>query len=248
MAEKSPVLRVRGLKKRFGPVEALKGVDLEVQAGEVVAVLGPSGCGKSTLLRCVQGLEAADAGQVEIAGVDLARVGPSELPLLRRRIGFVFQGSHLIRRLTVLQNVALGLVAAGRPTQEALDQARLALERVGMEWAAERRPDELSGGERQRVTIAQALVGDRILMLWDEPTASLDPVVVHEILELMERLVAHAGQAMLLVTHQVAFARTVADRLVFMDAGRIVESGPPEEVLTSPRSHVARQYRMLLGA
>lgn len=236
------------MKKRFGPVEALKGVDLEVRAGEVVAVLGPSGCGKSTLLRCVHGLEAADAGQVEIAGVDPSQAGASELPLLRRRVGFVFQGSHLIRRLTVLQNVALALVAAGRPTRESLDQARLALERVGMEWAAERKPDELSGGERQRVAIAQALVGDRILMLWDEPTASLDPVVVHEILGLMERVVTGSGQAMLLVTHQVAFARAVADRLVFMDAGRVVESGAPEEVLTTPRSQVARRYRMLLGA
>ncbi|BAS28895.1 ABC transporter [Limnochorda pilosa] len=242
------MLRVRGLSKRFGPVRALTGVDLEVQPGEVVALLGPSGCGKSTLLRCVDGLEAPDEGEVEIAGVVLREARSDELPLLRRRVGFVFQGSHLLRRLTAEQNVAIGLVAAGQPTHQALAVARAALERVGMGWAAGRRPEELSGGERQRVAIARALVGEPLLMLWDEPTASLDPVVVHEILKLMEGLVAESDRAMLLVTHQVGFARQVAHRLVFMEAGRVVESGPPEEVLAAPRSQVARRYQMLLGA
>jgi len=242
------VLRVRGLKKRFGQTEALRGVDLEVQAGEVVAILGPSGCGKSTLLRCVDGLEAPDEGTVEIAGLNPAEMGARELPLLRRRIGFVFQGSHLVRRLTALQNVAFGLVAAGRPMAEALEAARGALEQVGMGWAAERRPGELSGGERQRVAIARALVGDPLLMLWDEPTASLDPVVAHEILQVMEQVVARTRKAMLMVTHQVAFACLVAHRLVFMDQGRVVEAGPPQEVLARPASEVARRYRALLGA
>lgn len=242
------VLRVRGLKKRFGKTEALRGVDLEVRAGEVVALLGPSGCGKSTLLRCVDGLEAPDEGTVEIAGFNLAEMGAREVPLLRRRIGFVFQGSHLVRRLTAVQNVALGLVAAGSPLVEALDAARRALERVGMGWAAERRPGELSGGERQRVAIARALVGDPLLMLWDEPTASLDPVVAHEILQVMEQVVAETQKAMLMVTHQVGFARLVAHRLVFMDQGRVVEAGPPEQVLARPASEVARRYQALLGA
>lgn len=242
------VLRVRGLKKQFGATQALQGVDLEVQAGEVVALLGPSGCGKSTLLRCVDGLEAPDEGTVQIAGLSLAEMGPREIPLLRRRIGFVFQGSHLVRRLTAVQNVALGLVAASRPLGEALAEAQRALERVGMGWAAQRRPGQLSGGERQRVAIARALVGDPLLMLWDEPTASLDPVVAHEVLQVMEQVVAQTQKAMLMVTHQVGFARAVAHRLIFMDEGRVVEAGPPDQVLARPVSQVARRYQALLGA
>ncbi|MBO2519299.1 MAG: peptide ABC transporter ATP-binding protein [Firmicutes bacterium] len=242
------VLRVRGLVKRFGSTQAIRGVDLEVRSGEVVVLLGPSGCGKSTLLRCIAGLEAPDQGTVTIGGLDVAELTPRELPLLRRRIGFVFQGSHLVRRLTARQNVALGLVAGGTPRDEALAQADGALEQVGMAWAAERLPDQLSGGERQRVAIARALVNDPLLMLWDEPTASLDPVVAHEILQLMEQVVAQTERAMLMVTHQVGFARKVAHRLVFMDGGRVVEAGPPEEVLAHPTSPVARRYQALLGA
>lgn len=150
------VLRVRGLVKRFGSTQAIRGVDLEVRSGEVVVLLGPSGCGKSTLLRCIAGLEGPDQGTVTIGGLDVAELTPRELPLLRRRIGFVFQGSHLVRRLTARQNVALGLVAGGTPRDEALAQADGALEQVGMAWAAERLPDQLSGGERQRVAIARS--------------------------------------------------------------------------------------------
>ncbi|MFO7264679.1 MAG: amino acid ABC transporter ATP-binding protein [Limnochordales bacterium] len=241
------MLQVVDLHKRFGDRVALNGVSLSVAPGETVVVMGPSGCGKSTLLRCINRLIEPDAGDVFLAGRSLRAMNEAELRAARREIGFVFQHFHLIERLSVLDNAALGLVMAGMPREEAEARALAALERVQLASEANRFPHQLSGGQRQRAAIARALAGGPRLMLWDEPTAALDPVLVGEVLDVMEELAQERSTAMLIVTHEVRFAAGAADRVVLMEEGRVVDEGPPAVVFGQPRTNVARQYGRLLA-
>jgi len=241
-----PLLEVVDVHKKYGERVALAGVSLRVAAGETVVVMGPSGCGKSTLLRCINRLTTPDRGDVLVDGRSVMAMDDDEVLLLRRQIGFVFQHFHLIRRLSVLDNVALGLVMAGTARQVARRRAMRALARVRLQSEAEMYPDQLSGGQRQRVAIARALAPGPRLMLWDEPTAALDPVLVSEVLDVMEELARERSTAMLVVTHEMRFALSAADRIVMMDRGRVVEEGPPERVFSAPRSDVARRYAQLL--
>lgn len=241
------MLQVVDLHKRFGDRVALNGVSLSVAPGETVVVMGPSGCGKSTLLRCINRLIEPDAGDVFLAGRSLRAMNEAELRAARREIGFVFQHFHLIERLSVLDNAALGLVMAGMPREEAEARALAALERVQLASEANRFPHQLSGGQRQRAAIARALAGGPRLMLWDEPTAALDPVLVGEVLDVMEELAQERSTAMLIVTHEVRFAAGAADRVVLMEEGRVVDEGPPAVVFGQPQTNVARQYGRLLA-
>jgi len=242
------MLTVEGLRKTFGTLPVLRGIDLHVAEGEKVAVMGPSGCGKSTLLRCINRLVEPDGGRIEVDGRDVLALYGAELEALRRRIGFVFQHGNLIERLTALENVTMPLQLAGVDRDEAVLRARDALAQVGMWNLRHRRPPELSGGERQRVAIARALAQQPRLMLWDEPTSALDPILVREVLDVMEDLVRRSQTTMVIVTHEAAFARRFADRIVLMDQGRIVEQGPASRVLDDPQSDVGRRYRRLLSA
>lgn len=240
------MLEVVNLQKSYGDRAALAGVDFTVKPGETVVVMGPSGCGKSTLLRCINRLIEPDAGDVLFDGRSIVAMNDEELRETRRELGFVFQHFHLIERLTVVDNVALGLVMAGMPRSEAEERALAALERVQLGNEALRYPGQLSGGQRQRAAIARALAPGPRLMLWDEPTAALDPVLVGEVLDVMEELARERETAMVVVTHEVRFAAGAADRVVLMEDGRVVEEGTPEEVFGAPKSLVARQYGRLL--
>ena len=240
------MLEIRDLHKSYGKLKALDGVDLTVDQGETVVIMGPSGCGKSTLIRCVNRLTEPDSGSIFLAGQDVLALQGEELQQFRRKVGFVFQQFNLIGRLTVLENVMFHLVLGGMEREEARQRALSALDKVGLKAAGERKPNELSGGQQQRVGIARALVGNPEIMLWDEPTASLDPILVGEVLEVMEDLVKNTGTTMVIVTHEVSFALRVAHRIVFMDHGRVVEEGSPQEVFVQPRSEVARFDKKLL--
>lgn len=239
------MLIVRNLKKAYGSRVALDGVDFEVHRGETVAIMGPSGCGKSTLVRCLNRLTEPDAGSILFAGKEVTAMGTNELLETRRRIGFVFQQSNLIKRLTVLDNVAMGRILSGVDRKEAEQSALHELARVGMADRAGDYPENLSGGQRQRVGIARALALNPEIMLWDEPTASLDPILVGEVIEVLENL-AHIGTTMLVVTHELYFAMRAAQRVILMDHGRVVEQGHPKEVFANPVSEVGRKYRDLL--
>ncbi len=239
MAE--PLIRIRGVARRFGPVEALRGVSLEVAAGEKRVLIGPSGCGKSTLLRCVNLLEVPDEGSVEVDGVEVTARG-ADLDLHRSRTGMVFQRFHLFPHMTALENVALApRVARGLPEGEARERARAMLDRVGLADRAGEWPARLSGGQQQRVAIARALAMEPKVMLFDEVTSALDPELVHEVLAVMRDLAA-SGMTMIVVTHEMRFAREVGTRMSFMDAGRIVEEGSPAEVLDAPREERTRAF------
>ncbi|MFS8665390.1 MAG: amino acid ABC transporter ATP-binding protein [Limnochordales bacterium] len=240
------LLHVDRVQKRYGPRVALAGVSLTVAPGETVVVMGPSGCGKSTLLRCINRLTDWDAGEIYFAGKPIGPMDGAAVRALRRQMGFVFQHFHLIERLTVLDNVLLGLVLGGMPRDEAEERARAALARVHLAGEEARRPAELSGGQRQRVAIARALALEPRLMLLDEPTAALDPILVGEVLDVMEELARTRSTGMLVVTHEVRFAMRVADRVVLMDAGTVVDEGPPEEVFRRCRSRIAQSYARLL--
>lgn len=240
------MLEIKDLHKAYGKLAALDGVDLTVKQGETVVVMGPSGCGKSTLIRCVNRLIEPDRGSIYLNGKDVLALQGVELQNFRRNVGFVFQQFNLIARLTVLENVMFHLVLGGIERVEARERASSALEKVGLASTVGRRPHELSGGQQQRVGIARALVTNPELMLWDEPTASLDPILVGEVLEVMEELVKSTGTTMVIVTHEVSFALRVAHRIVFMDEGKVVEEGAPRQVLENPRSEIARLYKKLL--
>ena len=208
--------------------------------------MGPSGCGKSTLVRCINRLTEPDDGQIIFDGVEVTGLPFAQLSGLRRRIGFVFQQFNLIRRLNVMENVAFALRIYGQDKAEAEDRAMQALTRVGLKERALNFPAELSGGEQQRVGIARALALEPQLMLWDEPTAALDPILVSEVIEIMEELVRQKETTMLVVTHEVGFASRAADRIIFMEQGVIVEEGKPTMVLSNPQSEVGQKYKKLL--
>ncbi|MFD3660509.1 amino acid ABC transporter ATP-binding protein [Streptomyces sp. NPDC058659] len=244
-------VEIRSVHKNFGPLHVLRGVDLDVRAGEVTVVLGPSGSGKSTLLRTINHLEKVDSGTVSVDGtlVGYRRSGNKLYELRERdilkqrtRIGFVFQNFHLFPHLTVLENIVEAPVSAlKRPRKDAEAAARKLLTRVGLADKAEAYPKQLSGGQQQRVAIARALALEPGLLLFDEPTSALDPELVGEVLDVIKDLAA-SGTTMIVVTHEIGFAREVADTVVFMDEGRIVEQGPPAAVLDSPRHERTRAF------
>ncbi|MEV0263238.1 amino acid ABC transporter ATP-binding protein [Streptomyces sp. NPDC050617] len=242
---------VRSVHKSFGPLKVLHGVDLRVRPGEVAVVLGPSGSGKSTLLRTINHLEKVDSGQVSVDGslVGYRRSGDKlyelrerEVLRQRTRIGFVFQNFNLFPHLTVAENITEAPVSAlKRPKKEAAATAERLLARVGLADKAAAYPRQLSGGQQQRVAIARALALEPRLLLFDEPTSALDPELVGEVLDVIKDLAAR-GTTMIVVTHEIGFAREVADTVVFMDGGRILEQGPPAEVLDDPKHERTRVF------
>ncbi|WP_433293629.1 amino acid ABC transporter ATP-binding protein [Actinoplanes sp. CA-030573] len=245
------MIELRGVHKSFGAHEVLKGIDLTVPAGSVTVILGPSGSGKSTLLRTINHLEKVDRGHVRVDGelIGYRQAGDrlhelSERHVLRRRagIGFVFQTFNLFPHLTAIENVVEAPISALRkPKAEAYRRARELLDRVGLAEKADAYPRQLSGGQQQRVAIARALALDPKLVLFDEPTSALDPELVGEVLDVMRDL-ARAGTTMIVVTHEIGFAREVADAIVFLDDGRVVEHGAPAEVLDAPRHDRTRAF------
>jgi polar amino acid transport system ATP-binding protein len=241
MTAAAPPVEVRELHKSFGDLHVLRGIDLTVGKGEVVCVIGASGSGKSTLLRCVNLLERPDSGEILVAGEDLTDPD-CDIDAARRHIGMVFQQFNLFPHLTALENCTTALTTvAKRSKAEAEDVAIHNLERVGLSDKVREYPAKLSGGQQQRVAIARALSMDPALMLFDEPTSALDPETVGEVLTVMRQL-AEEGMTMLVVTHEMAFAREVADRVVFMDDGVIVEEGRPDQVVGQPREERTRTF------
>jgi polar amino acid transport system ATP-binding protein len=243
------MLSLHGVCKRFGKLEVLRGVDLDIKKGEVVCVLGPSGSGKSTLLRCVNLLEPPEEGDIHLEERSICK-GPGsgtgeqswELDFVRQRVGIVFQQFNLFPHKTALQNVTMAQEKVlGRPKAEARAKGAQLLERVGLADKLEEYPERLSGGQQQRVAIARALAMDPHVMLFDEVTSALDPELVKEVLDVMREL-AKEGMTMIVVTHEIGFARDVADRVIFMDGGVIVEEGPPAEVLENPREERTKQF------
>jgi glutamate transport system ATP-binding protein len=230
-----PLVVLSGVNKHFGALHVLKDVDLSIARGEVVVVIGPSGSGKSTLCRAINRLETIDGGTITIDGKPLPAEG-KELAQLRAKVGMVFQSFNLFAHKTVLENVTLGPVKVKGVKRAAAEaRGRELLERVGIASQAEKYPAQLSGGQQQRVAIARALAMDPMVMLFDEPTSALDPEMINEVLEVMTSL-AETGMTMVVVTHEMGFARRAAHRVVFMDDGRIVEQADPETFFTSPES------------
>ncbi len=247
----TPVVSARGVRKSFGAVEVLHGIDLEVAAGEVVCLLGPSGSGKSTFLRCVNHLERISGGELAVegelvgyrrSGQKLRELTDRETAAKRATIGMVFQHFNLFPHLTALQNIVEAPIRVkGVSRTKAREQAMALLERVGLADRGAAYPSQLSGGQQQRIAIARALAMEPRLMLFDEPTSALDPELVGDVLAVMRGLAAD-GMTMLVVTHEIGFAREVADRVAFMDGGVIVECGPPAQVLGSPREERTRAF------
>lgn len=239
-ASPEPIIRMRGVSKRYGRFTALKDVDLDVAAGEVVVLLGPSGSGKSTLIRCINHLEAYDTGEVFVGGIRVER--GRNLLQVRQQTGMVFQAFNLFPNLSVLDNVALGPVRVKKLSwEDSRAKARKLLARVGIEAQAEKFPVQLSGGQQQRVGIARALAMEPRILLFDEPTSALDPEMVGEVLDVIKGL-AHSGVTLVLVTHEMGFARQVADRIVFMEEGEIREVSTPDVFFTSTRNQRARAF------
>ena len=241
------MIQIRGLHKQFGHVHAVNGVDLDVGRGEVVVVVGPSGSGKSTVLRCINLLEIPTAGTILVDGVD-TQSRHTDIDEVRRELGMVFQSFNLFPHLTVLQNVTLAQrKVRKRSKAEAEEMAMRQLERVGIPEKASSYPRQLSGGQQQRVAIARALAMGPKAMLFDEPTSALDPEMIKEVLDVMLEL-ARDGMTMMVVTHEMGFARAAGDRLVFMDEGRVVEEGSPDQVFTAPRhERTKRFFDQILG-
>jgi glutamate transport system ATP-binding protein len=236
-----PIVVLEQVNKSFGDVRALRDVDLTVDAGEVVVVIGPSGSGKSTLCRTINRLEPIDSGSITVDGHPLPEEG-RELSRLRADVGMVFQSFNLFAHKTILDNVTLGPVKVRKLSKhDAREQARALLERVGIGDKADRYPAELSGGQQQRAAIARALAMEPKIMLFDEPTSALDPEMIKEVLDVMTEL-AREGTTMLVVSHEMGFARSAAQRIVFMDEGMIVEVAPPEEFFRAPKSERARDF------
>ncbi|WP_276582169.1 amino acid ABC transporter ATP-binding protein [Cellulomonas sp. RIT-PI-Y] len=237
----APLVVLDGVQKHFGDLHVLRDIHLTVRTGEVVVVIGPSGSGKSTLCRTINRLETIDEGTISVAGTPLPAEG-KELARLRADVGMVFQSFNLFAHKTVLENVTLGPVKSKRQSKaEAKRSAQELLERVGVADQAGKLPAQLSGGQQQRVAIARALAMKPQVMLFDEPTSALDPEMINEVLDVMTDL-AKDGMTMIVVTHEMGFARRAAHRVVFMDGGQIVEEGTPEEFFTAPRTDRAKDF------
>jgi glutamate/aspartate transport system ATP-binding protein len=235
------VISIRDVHKAYGTVEVLSGCSAEVDKGEVVVVCGPSGSGKSTLIKCVNGLEPFHRGEIVVDGISVGARG-TNLPKLRARVGMVFQHFELFPHLRVIENITLAQrKVLGRAPEQARAKAVALLERVGLRDRAEKHPGQLSGGQQQRVAIARSLALDPICMLFDEPTSALDPEMINEVLDVMVAL-ARDGMTMIVVTHEMGFARRVANRIVFMDQGKIVEDAPTAEFFASPKTDRARLF------
>jgi glutamate transport system ATP-binding protein len=240
-ADATPLVVVAKVNKFFGDLHVLHDIDLEIGRGEVLVVIGPSGSGKSTLIRCINRLEPCTSGTITIDGVPLPDEGKA-LARLRADVGMVFQSFNLFAHKTILQNVTLGPIKVRRMSKaDARDRAMKLLERVGIEAKADRYPAELSGGQQQRAAIARALAMEPKLMLFDEPTSALDPEMIKEVLDVMVELAAE-GTTMVVVSHEMGFARSAARRVAFMDGGRIVEIAPPERFFDRPESERARDF------
>ena len=238
------MIEVKNLKKSFGALQVLKGVDLNVEKGDVVAIVGPSGSGKTTLLRCMNFLETADSGTLAFDGeiFDLRTISKKDILRLRRKTGFVFQNFNLFRNMTVLGNVIEGLVTARKiPVGQAEQTARTALEKVGLLDKADSFPHQLSGGQQQRAAIARALAVNPGIIYFDEPTSALDPELTGEILAVMKKL-AEEGMTMVVVTHEMGFARNVSTKTVFMENGEVIESGNSKDVFENPKKERTREF------
>lgn len=238
------MLTARGIQKHFQQQPVLKNLDLTVAKGDVVVILGPSGSGKTTLLRCLNHLETADAGTLTLGDgtYDLHQMSKKQIQQLRQQTAFVFQHYNLFNNKTALENITEGLIyGRGVPRQEAEVLGQAALTRVGLAQFAHHYPHELSGGQQQRVGIARAVALKPAVLLFDEPTSALDPELVGEVLAVMQQL-AQEGVTMVVVTHEMGFAREVASQVVFMDAGEVVESGPPQTLFTAPKEERTRQF------
>lgn len=234
MEDKKTIIHVENLKKNFGMLEVLKDINIDISVGEVVVLLGPSGSGKSTFLRCLNQLEQSTDGTILIDGKDITNKH-TDINKIRENIGMVFQHFNLFPHKTVLQNIMHAPVLLKKMTkEEGKNKAMQLLKRVGMEAKADAYPSQLSGGQKQRIAIARALAMNPDIMLFDEPTSALDPEMVGEVLAVMKELVAD-GMTMVVVTHEIGFAKEVADRIVFMDGGYIVEQGTPQEVIDNPK-------------
>ncbi|MET8178834.1 amino acid ABC transporter ATP-binding protein [Streptomyces sp. NPDC005336] len=235
------LVAMSGVNKHFGALHVLQDIDLTINRGEVVVVIGPSGSGKSTLCRTINRLETIDAGSITIDGKPLPQEG-KELARLRADVGMVFQSFNLFAHKTVLENVVLGQVKVRKADKKAAEEkARTLLDRVGVGAQADKYPAQLSGGQQQRVAIARALAMDPKVMLFDEPTSALDPEMINEVLEVMQQL-ARDGMTMIVVTHEMGFARSAANRVVFMADGRIVEEAEPDQFFNNPRSDRAKDF------
>jgi ABC-type polar amino acid transport system ATPase subunit len=233
-------IEIKGLNKWFGPFQALKDVDLTVAHGERIVVCGPSGSGKSTLIRCVNSLEVHDSGTITVDGTKMGNAASIEA--IRAEVGMVFQQFNLFPHLTILENLTLGpMKARGLNRAEAEDRARTYLERVRIPEQADKKPGALSGGQQQRVAIARSLCMEPKIMLFDEPTSALDPEMIAEVLDVIVDL-ANSGMTMIVVTHEMGFARRAADRMVFMDHGAIVETGTPQEFFEAPKTERCRTF------
>ena len=239
------IIQLSGVTKRFGDFTALRGVSMDVRAGEKIVVCGPSGSGKSTLIRCINRLEAHDAGEISVDGVVLTDKTADQV---RREVGMVFQQFNLFPHLNVLRNLTLGpMRVRGLSGSEADTKAMEYLERVRIPEQASKLPGQLSGGQQQRVAIARALCMEPRIMLFDEPTSALDPEMIAEVLDVMAEL-ADSGMTMIVVTHEMGFAKRVADRMVFMDQGEIVETAPPEQFFTAPETQRCQTFlNQILG-
>ena len=241
MAVSQPVLKIMDLYKKYDDSEVLHGVSLEVKKGEVLVVVGPSGCGKSTLLRCINGLESIQAGEIELNG-EIVTSGNVKWNLVRQKIGMVFQSYDLFPHMTVLENILLGPIKAQkRHREEVKKEAENLLERIGLLDRKDSYPRQLSGGQKQRVAIVRALCMNPEIILFDEVTASLDPEMVREVLDVILELARH-GMTMIIVTHEMAFARAVADKIIFMDEGMIVEVASPADFFERPVSDRVRKF------
>lgn len=239
MAKK--ILEINNINKSFGTYKILDGLSLAVEEGEVLVILGPSGCGKSTLLRCINGLETFESGEITLEGESVL-ADKKNLPKLRQKIGMVFQSYDLFPHLNVMQNLTLGPVKAqGRPKADVETEARELLKRVGLADKEERFARELSGGQKQRVAIVRSLLLHPEVILFDEVTASLDPEMVREVLDLIGEL-AHEGRTMIIVTHELQFAKAIADRVIFLENGKIIEESQGKDFFASPKTQRAKDF------
>ena len=244
------MLEIKQIRKSFGPLEVLRGVDLRVEQGDVVAILGPSGSGKTTLLRCVNFLETANSGTMTFDGetFQLDRMARKDIARLRKKTAFVFQDYNLFRNKTALQNVMEGLIIARKmPRDLALEISRKALQKVGMADREDHYPHQLSGGQQQRVAIARAIAAGPEIIFFDEPTSALDPELTGEVLAVMRQL-ADEGMTMLVVTHEMGFARTVSNKVVFMEDGVVVEEGPSREFFRNPKEERSKAFLQTIRA